>query len=77
MELSPARSVPQNMAITGTVTLCNLGPTDYSSLIFHAETTIYDGPISSQQSACLGEDTDTDITIDVDGKYGSLHDSRS
>ncbi len=64
--LSPHNSVPQNTAITGTVTLSNLDPTDYSSLIFRADTTKYGTPIDSEQSACLGEDTNTDITIDVD-----------
>ncbi len=64
--LSPHNSVPQNTAITGTVTLRNLDLSDYSSLIFRADTTIYGRPINSEQSACLGEDTNTDITIDVD-----------
>ena len=67
IELSPAHSVPQNTAITGTVTLRSLDPSDYSSLIFRADTTKY-GSSDDQRagSACLGEDTNTDITIDVD-----------
>ena len=64
--LAPHNSVPQNTAITGTVTLSNLDPTDYSSLVFRADTTKYGTPITDEHSDCLGEDTNTDITVDVD-----------
>ena len=66
IELSPHNSVPQNTAITATVTLSNLDPTDYSSLVFRADTTKYGTPITDEHSDCLGEDTNTDITVDVD-----------
>ena len=66
IELAPHNSVPQNTAITATVTLSNLDPTDYSSLVFRADTTKYGTPITDEHSDCLGEDTNTDITVDVD-----------
>ena len=66
IELSPGNSVPQNTAITGTVTLSNLDPSDYSSLIFRADTTKYDPSKYPEAASCLGDDVNEDITIAVD-----------
>ena len=68
IELSPAHSVPQNTAITGTITLDNLDLDSYSSLIFRADPTIFDANPKYHAPAanCEGEDMGRDITIDVD-----------
>ena len=66
IELSPGNSVPQNNAITGTVTLGNLDPSDYSSLIFRADTTKYAPSKYPEAASCLGDDVNEDITIAVD-----------
>ncbi len=66
IELSPGNSVPQNMAITGTVTLSNLDPGDYSSLTFRADTTKYAPSQYPEAASCLGDDVNEDITIAVD-----------
>ena len=54
--------VPQNTAITGTVTLRNLDPDSYSSVIFRADVT----PYRNGEQRCNGDDTGRDITIAAD-----------
>ena len=66
IELSPSRSVPNDTAMTGTVALNNLDVSSYSFLTFRADTTKYGPPKFHQEPACLGEDTNKDITFDVD-----------
>ena len=62
IELSPSHFVPMDTAITGTVTLRNLDPNSYSSIIFRADIT----PYNNGETRCNGDDTGTDITIAVD-----------
>ena len=54
--------MPQNTAITGTVTLRNLDPDSYSSVIFRADVT----PYRNGEQRCNGDDTGRDITIAAD-----------
>ncbi len=62
--LSPGHWVPQDTAITATVTLENLDPGSYSSLVFRADLTEWDQhfPVST---SCEGEDTGEDIPVEV------------
>ena len=72
IELSPGHRVPQNTAITGTVTLSNLDVDSYSSVIFRAEVTVYGGG----ERRCNGDDTGKDIEAAVDESREILTDLR-
>ena len=63
--LSPGHAVPQNTPITATVTLDNLDPGSYSSLVFRADLTEWDQGFPASTS-CEGEHTGEDITVEVD-----------
>ena len=54
--------VPMDTPITGTVTLYNLAPDSYSSVIFRADIT----PYNKGERRCNGDDTGRDIEIAVD-----------
>ena len=62
--LSPGHMVPQETAITATVTLENLDPGSYSSLVFRADLTEWDQHYPASTS-CEGEDTGEDIPVEV------------
>ncbi len=62
--LSPGHMVPQDTAITATVTLENLDPGSYSSLVFRADLTEWDQHYPASTS-CEGEDTGEDIPVEV------------
>ena len=62
IELSPSHFVPMDTAITGTVTLRNLDPGSYSSVIFRADIT----PYHNGERRCNGDDTGRDIEVAVD-----------
>ena len=62
IELSPSHFVPMDTAITGTITLNNLDPDSYSSVIFRADIT----PYNRGERRCNGDDTGVDIDIAVD-----------
>ena len=66
IELSPHHSVPRNTAITGTVTLRGLDPTAYSSVIFRADAEQFISNKYPVADDYLGEDINTDVTVDVD-----------
>ena len=72
IELSPGHQVPQNTAITGTVTLSNLDVDSYSSVIFRAEVTVY----GLGERRCNGDDTGKDIEAAVDESREILTDLR-
>ena len=61
IELS-SHFVPMDTPITGTVTLYNLAPDSYSSVIFRADIT----PYNKGERRCNGDDTGRDIEIAVD-----------
>ena len=62
IELSPSNFVPMDTAITGTITLRNLDPAAYSSVIFRADIT----PYNLAERRCNGDDTGMDIEVAVD-----------
>ena len=64
--LSPGHMVPQNTVITATVTLDNLDPASYSSLVFRAELTEWDPHYPTDSARCEGDDMDEDIPVEVD-----------
>ena len=64
--LSPGHSVPKNTAITATITLNNLDPASYSSLLFRADLTDFDPHYPTAAASCEGEDTGKDLMIEVD-----------
>ncbi len=66
IELSPGHSVPQNTAITATITLNNLDPASYSSLLFRADLTDFDPHYPTAAASCEDEDTGKDLMIEVD-----------
>ena len=72
IELSPGHRVPQNTAITGTVTLSNLDVGSYSSVIFRADITGY----RDAEGRCNGDDTGKDIEAAVDESREILTDLR-
>ena len=61
IELS-SHFVPMDTPITGTVTLYNLAPDSYSSVIFRADIT----PYNKGERRCNGDDTGRDIEVAVD-----------
>ena len=61
IELS-SHFVPMDTPITGTLTLYNLAPDSYSSVIFRADIT----PYNKGERRCNGDDTGRDIEIAVD-----------
>ena len=63
--LSPGHGVPLNTAITATVTLDNLDPASYSSLVFRADLTEWEQAFA-RSTHCEGKDTGKDITVEVD-----------
>ena len=65
ISLSPSNSVPMDMAITGRVTLNNLDPNEYSSVMFRADVNPYDSADSTEMR-CNGDDTGADIEVEVD-----------
>ena len=65
--LSPGHTVPQNTALTATITLNNLDAASYSSLIFRADLTEFDPHFETESASCEDEDVGEDITIEVDG----------
>ena len=65
--LSPGHAVPQNTALTATITLNNLDAASYSSLIFRADLTEFDPHFEAASASCEDEDMGEDITIEVDG----------
>ena len=64
--LSPGHMVPQNTVITATVTLDNLDPASYSSLVFRADLTEWDPHFPTDSARCEGDDMDEDIPVEVD-----------
>ena len=58
-----SNSVPQDVAITGDVTLNNLDSASYSSVIFRADITAHDG----SHVGCKGDDTGIDIAKPASG----------
>ena len=69
--LSPGHGVPLNMAITATVTLDNLDPASYSSLVFRADLTEWDQAFA-RSIHCEGKDTSKDITVEVDASRETI-----
>ena len=63
--LSPGHMVPQNTAITATVTLDNLDPASYSSLVFRADLTEWDPHYPTASARCEGDEIGEDITVEV------------
>ncbi len=61
-ELSPGHHVPRELELTAAITLTNLDPGSYSSVIFHADITGHE----ERTGACFGDDAERDITIAVD-----------
>ena len=61
--LTPGNSVPQNVAITGDVSLDDLDPSSYSSVTFRANIQVNAGDFYG----CFGADTGRDITKSVTG----------
>ena len=66
IELTPHNSVPQNTAITGTVTLRGLDPTEYSSVTFRWDATQFGRVGFPIADDCLGDSINTDLSIEVD-----------
>ena len=64
--LSPGHMVPQNTVITATVTLDNLDPASYSSLVFRVDLTEWDPHFPTDSARCEGDDMDEDIPVEVD-----------
>ena len=69
--LSPGHGVPLNMAITATVTLDNLDPASYSSLVFRADLTEWEQAFA-RSTHCEGKDTGKDITVEVDASRETI-----
>ena len=69
--LSPGHGVPLNTAITATVTLDNLDPANYSSLVFRADLTEWEQAFAGSIS-CEGEHTGKDITVEVDASRETI-----
>ena len=69
--LSPGHGVPLNTAITATVTLDNLDPASYSSLVFRADLTEWDQAFA-RSTHCEGKDTGKDITMEVDASRETI-----
>ncbi len=69
--LSPGHGVPLNMAITATVTLDNLDPARYSSLVFRADLTEWEQAFA-RSTHCGGKDTGKDITVEVDASRETI-----
>ena len=69
--LSPGHGVPLNTAITATVTLDNLDPASYSSLVFRADLTEWDQAFA-RSTHCEGKDTGKDITVEVDASRETI-----
>ena len=69
--LSPGHGVPLNTAITATVTLDNLDPASYSSLVFRADLTEWDQAFA-RSIHCEGKDTGKDITVEVDASRETI-----
>ena len=69
--LSPGHGVPLNMAITATVTLDNLDPAGYSSLVFRADLTEWEQAFA-RSTHCEGKDTGKDITVEVDASRETI-----
>ena len=69
--LSPGHGVPLNMAITATVTLDNLDPASYSSLVFRADLTEWKQAFA-RSTHCEGKDTGKDITVEVDASRETI-----
>ena len=66
IRLSPGHAIPQNTALTATITLNNLDPASYSSLIFRSDLTDFDPHYSYAAASCEDEDMGQDITVEVD-----------
>ena len=62
IKLSPSHQVPENTAITATITLSNLDVAGYSSVIFRADLTVF----GHGETRCNGDDTGKDIEMPVD-----------
>ena len=69
--LSPGHGVPLNTAITATVTLDNLDPASYSSLVFRADLTEWEQAFA-RSIHCEGKDTSKDITVEVDASRETI-----
>ena len=69
--LSPGHGVPLNTAITATVTLDNLDPASYSSLVFRADLTEWEQAFA-RSAHCEGKDTGKDITVEVDASRETI-----
>ena len=65
IELSPGHAIPLNTPLTATITLNNLDPASYSSLIFRGDLTEFDSHYPTEAAYCEDEDMGRDLTIEV------------